>query len=363
MTMSISKRAARRSAVMTMKANPPTLTSPVRTKTYLDYESMSQGDIKKCERLIDEFLRTGEIECPTKSLYFKLMIVLREKRRIVSSKGNFTKAGEYDNLIRQISNFFNESNYYKAKAEEVDAAQNELYYSQTRSVEVEDKWTTQLSKMRSQSIRSIKKVNDFCDQQMENYDTKIPDTLPPEYSKLSPELLNMKDRERHMISCRMFKEAEELHKEFAKRQKEELQRHREEYFRSFEISRKLLEKRTNRKRTAIQSDWERKINHTEHMMNKELKPLKSSVNYLQKKVIDAKSEYIGEDDPILYDEKEIYNPRTYDVTNTIRTRGITPKTITRSWKSIRPTTELVTTKQMSATMQRKNRNFDSNRWP
>ncbi|OHT09548.1 hypothetical protein TRFO_21608 [Tritrichomonas foetus] len=358
-----SGRAIRKSKVMTMKANPPTLVPPVRQTSYMDYESLSPKDKAVCARMIDEFRRTREISCPNSALYQKLLCFLREQRRIAASQGNFNKAGEIDNFMRELSQFYHENSLFKAKAEEVAVAENQYMTEQAHLMEVREKWSIEVEKQRQHRDCAIKRIDEFCDQQMNDYDTKIPDTLPASHSKLSPELLNIKDRERHMIGCRMYKEAAELHKEFEKRQKEELQRRREEYYQSFEISRNLLEKRTNRKRTAIRSDWERKMNHTEHIRNKETRPLTAGVGYLESKLIDNKAEYIGEDDPIINNEKAIYDSKTYRVSPPMMTRGVTPRTMVSATRSLESPPQVVSTKKMSATMMRQNHKLDSNRWP
>ncbi|KAK8897122.1 hypothetical protein M9Y10_015056 [Tritrichomonas musculus] len=364
MSMNLSARATRRSAIMTMKANPPSLVPPVRQKTYIDYDSMSLADKNKCERLIEEFQRTGKIECPTRNTYFKLMVVLREHRRVASSEGDFVKAGEYDILIREISQFFHEADLYKAKAEECDVAESQMMTTRSRLVDVEDKWHNELDRLQTMSARATQRVNDFCDTQMYNYDNKIPEHLPASHSKLSPDLLNLKEREKHMIGCRMFKEAAELHKEFEKRQKVELQRRREEYFKSFEISRVALEKRTQRRRDACQSDWERKIQHAEHMMNKEVKPIQDSIGFMQKRLNSARAEYIGEDDPIIKGDKEVIEERTYHISPPASTRSIkAPRTMQRSTRFINEPTNLMSTKQVSQMMQKQNTKFYDHRWP
>lgn len=358
-----SGRAVRKSKIMTMKANPPSLVPPVRQTSYMDYDSLSSGDKAKCKKLIDQFQRTGQITCPTAIMYQKILCVLREERRIFSSDGNFVKAGELDTIMRELSQFYHENKLYKAKAEEVQIAENQLRITQGNYAEAKNKWEKEIAKQEQQRTRAIERVDEFCDQRMNEYDTKIPDLLPASHSKLSPELLNIKDRERHMIGCRMFKEAEALHKEFEKRQKEELQRRRYEYYQSFEIERKELEGRTNRKRTAARSDWERKINHTQHIANKETKPLGSACGYLERKLVDAKAEYIGEDDPIINDEKEIYESTRFRGYKPILSRTITPRTLLSSTKSISAPSTLITTKRMSSTLQKQNRNLDSVRWP
>jgi hypothetical protein len=63
------------------------------------------------------------------------------------------------------------------------------------------------------------------------------------FLRLSPDLLDLREREKHLIGSRRFGEAAVLHKEFERRQQQELQRQSKEYFE------KERNKRTNVKQT------------------------------------------------------------------------------------------------------------------
>ena len=123
-----------------------------------------------------------------------------------------------------------------------------------------------------------------------------------------------------------------------------MQKRREDYAKHFETGRQEVVRRNEKIMNACESNWETKISHAEFLKNKEIQPLLNSVAVLKRKLIGAQAEYIGEDDPII---------RQDDL----------KRTLTRTERDFPRKGFEVTTKKMSETMQKQNRNLDSTRWP
>ena len=365
--MTKSAKAIRREKIMSMNATAPSLIPGVRQIPFLDYTSMSQADKNKCERMIEEFRRTGQISCPTDRTYFKLMIVLREKRRILASQGNIAACTELDTLTRQLSDFFLENKMYVAKAEEVSILQGQAGSERARLQDLEDQWRTKRDILVKQRDREVKRVEEMTKASIAAYDSSVPKELPPEFTRLSADLLDLREKERHMIGSRRYDEADQLHKEFLKRQAQELVKRREEYAEYFEKNRAVLERRNERKEKGVKSDWNRKMNHFNHMMKKELVPLRAGVGYIETKLQDSRAEYIGEDDPIVADDPALTLAKTtgnqFRVTEPVMTRSIPPTTITATKRAIQRGQAVMSTRKMAAAMKRQNQSLDSNRWP
>ena len=362
-----SPKAIRRGRLMSMQVNAPSLIPGVRQTPFLDYTAMSEAEKAKCERLIEEFRKSGKITCPTNNTYFKLMIVLREKRRILACQGNIAACTELDNLTRQISDFYLEGKMYVAKAEEVSILQNQYLSEKARLADLEEQWKTKYDVMVRRKDKEIGRVEEMTKTGMVTFDASIPRELPTEFTRLSADLLDLREKERHLIGSRRFDEAEELHKEFLKRQKQELVKRREEFAAHFEKERVQMEKRMERKQRGIKSDWDRKMNHFTHMMNKELVPLRQGVAFLERKLQDAKAEYIGEDDPIVADDPSLTVAKTtgnqFLVSRALIDRAPPKTTITATRRDIYRPQAVMSTRKMAAAMRRQNQALDSNRWP
>jgi hypothetical protein len=333
--------------------------------SFLDYQAIPTGEVSKIDRAIDEFRHTKRISCPTSRLYFKMMAVLRERRRLAIVDGDLKLGGEMDTLIREISDFFLENKLFVSKAEKVAIVQNEYETERARLDELEAKWASELNGMIQQRDREEGRVEELARTNLQTFDASMPGELPPEFTRLSADLLDLREKEKHLVGSRRFPEAARLHAEFLKRQNDELVRRREEFAEHFEHDRNEVERRNYRRTSTVQSDWNRKINHFRHMMNSELAPLRQGVANLLEKLMTAKSEYIGEDDPILRNEPQLMSAR--DSGNLMRvsapvfTRGLLPRTMVATTRAIEREKALMSTRRMAEAMKRQSQKFDSRR--
>jgi hypothetical protein len=349
------ERSVRRERAMSIGVEKPTLVPNVRTLTFMDYSSLTPADITKCDRQIEEFKRTGKIACPTSHGYFKILVVLRERRRLLSCAGNLEGAGEIDTLMRELSDFFLENKLYTGKAEKVDTHQGQCDSESQRLHERTWQWRDDQTAICQKRDAVQQRIAESAKSYLNSYDGSMPDTLPLDFTRLSADLLDLREREKHLIGSRRFEEAAALHKEFEIRQRQELQRRREEYFEHFEKERTALERRNERKKASSKDHWDNHVNHFTHEMNGELRPLRKGVGQLTAKVECSKAEYIGEDDPILRGESYLTEARDggniYRRTRAL-TRNIHPRSMTATRRELVRPQPMTTTQRLSEAQYR-----------
>jgi hypothetical protein len=343
-------RALRHDRALALTADAPTLVPIVRTSTFIDYESLSESDITACDQQIDEFRKSGQITCPTRNSYFKLMVVLRERRRVLALDGELEEAAELDVLMREISDFFIENKLYTAKAERVELHQRQCDTEAQRLAELEVKWRADQIALNQRRQAAQRRVSEDAATFLRNYDRSFPERLPPEFTRLSADLLDLRDRERHLILSRRFDEAAQLHKEFERRQRQELVKRREEYFEHCEKERAEIERRNARRRASVSAHWGNRVDLFAYRMQGELQALRNGVSHLTAKVAASKAEYIGEDDRILRDDSYLAEVRdggnVYRRTTSLA-RSIVPRTLTTARREITRPCPRTTTQRLS----------------
>ena len=381
----MSTKAERKARVMNMQASGPTLVPITRTCSFMDYKQLSAGDKAKYERECDDFIRTQKIRCKTAQDYFKSMAALREKRRLLSLQTDYAGATQVDDLIRQLSDYFIENHLYTDKAQLVDVVNYQYQSQRSRLNGLIEKWDAQINNAREQYQRELEDLEDECQAVIDKHDSSVPQKLPVKYSKLSSDLLNLREQERHLIGSRRFAEAEQYHKEFEKRKEAELNNKKLEYFESSEKRRKEKEVANQRRISALKDLWERRIAELQFNRDKEVKPLEKAIESLQRKYALAKSEYVGEDDPIpeavVFQANQVGNSEL-TMSGTFRDRDLvsyeaSPVT-PRSVSSIKPVPgkNLVgnerpvkrgvvgtTDKKRTTTLKKQGTLLDSTRWP
>jgi hypothetical protein len=145
-----------------------------------------------------------------------------------------------------------------------------------------------------------------------------------------------------------------------------LVRRRAEYAEHFENGRTELERRNVRKIASLKSDWDRKVDRLRHLMNVEVLPLREGVENLLRKWLNAKSEYIGEDDPILRGDPSLTRAQQsgnlFRVSEPAYARNATPRTMASSRRGIDREKAVMSTRRMAETMRRQNEKYDRRRW-
>ena len=281
----------------------PTLLPITRTFPFIDYEALSNSDKILYNKMAENFIETENVASLKSESYFKLMCVLREKRREFCLKFQTLLADRIDTLMQRLSVLFLERKLYNSKAEMVAAIKLQLEIEENQLKSMATMLHSDYANLLDAREKAINKVNAECEQRMSVYDNSIPEKLPPEYRKLSSELLNLRQVEKSLIGSRRYKEADKIHREFLKKQKQELEQQRIKYYQSFEKERKRIETRNKRATQAVVVQWERKVEKMKEEMENKLHAKRCAIDNLKHKLVSAEAEYIGEDDPIVREEE------------------------------------------------------------
>ena len=341
----------RHAKAMQMEVSGPSLTPiPQRgPETYFDYKKMSERDKLHCELRIREMIGSGTVTCLQSDEYFQMMAVLRENRCEAARNNDYDRCDQLDELMRQLSDYFLENKLYMSKAERVYAIQSQLDAVKAKLETAEKHWEERDSDMATARDSSIQRRESECRCSLSKYDAKMPGNLPAEFCKLSPETLNLYEQEKQLVASRRFKEAAIVHVEFLARKKKELERKKDDYYRKFEKGRTQVEVRNTKRQQATETNWDRKVKNADHNKNKEIQALREAVSNLESKLISAKAEYIGEDDPILAELEA--HPKD------------TPFSLAGNDRPMKRAVPRASTARISQRMQVQNRKIDSTRWP
>jgi hypothetical protein len=289
--------------------HPPTLIPHLPVVPYHDYEALSQADKVRCERLIESILSSKITPTFDRDMYFKVMSVLHEKRRRLALAAQCLSADTVDEVMRRISYLFLEKQLFNSKEEHVYAVQIQYDIENQRLAELEREQNDRVASVEAEAERAIQGVEQECEERIRAFDDSIPQDLPPEYCKLSPDLLNVINQEKHLIGSRRFREADKFHREIVVRQKGELVQQRERYLRSFEVERVRIANRNKKAMDAVQLFWQRRIEVAKDECRSSIAAKRAAVENLWHKLIDARAEYIGEDDGTVLQESSEFARR------------------------------------------------------
>lgn len=370
---------------MSMKATGPSLTPIVRINPYLDYMELDCPDKKKYLKTARDIYETAILKCKTNKDYFKCMASFREQRRLLALKGDYDGAARIDGYIRKLSDFFLENHMYTSKAE-LCAVSETIFSTQRDTVStIQDRWDNKIDTMKTTYQRELADLEAENARKLAKFDNSHPQKLPIRYNKLSPELLNLREIEKHLIASRRFEEAKKIHQEFERKKREELNKQKRQYFDDSEKRRTEIIKLGEKKVNALKDAWERRISEAKITKEHEVTPHQKSYTSLERNVTRRKSEYIGQEDPI--PEEVVFVARKVDpveLENSVNVyksrdlvsfdKSITPRSVSHLAKH--PGPNLVgaerpveygvvdaTNKSKTVCLRKQARDLDSRRWP
>jgi hypothetical protein len=265
-------------------------------------------------------------------MYFKVMSCLHEKRRQLALAAKCLSADTVDEAMRRISYLFLEKQLFNSKEDRVYAIQIQYDIENHRLTELEKEQTDHVAFVENEAQLAIQGVERECEDRILAFDNSIPQDLPPEYCKLSPDLLNVINQEKHLITSRRFREADKFHREILVRQKAELVVQRERYLRSFEVERVRIANRNKKAMDAVHVFWQRRIEVARDECHTAIAAKRAAVENLWHKLIAARAEYIGEDDGTVLGEssefaRQLPTRRDEPVPQTTRSETV------KLWKS------------------------------
>jgi hypothetical protein len=121
-------------------------------------------------------------------------------------------------------------------------------------------------------------------QELADFDSSFPESLPRHYSRLSPHLLNLRERQKHLVLSRRYHDAVPVREQANQREEEELDIQRGNLIRDFEARRGQLIDRLNGQTACFEKNWARKRARFEIERDRELDGLKKAVANVESKI-------------------------------------------------------------------------------
>jgi hypothetical protein len=269
-----------------------------------------------------------------------------------------------------LSGFFLESRLYAGKRHRVFGVEGQYFTTLQKLNDEESKWADDWEALLRQRQKGLDSASGTNTTRLQKFDALVPSEIPPDAVRLSADLLDLREREKHLIGSRRFDEAAQLHKAFRERQHDELLQRREEYFNKLEHQREQVVSRNKHAYACQLTFWERRINKFRSQMDTALAPLREAVARLLKKLVETKSEYIGYDDPIIHLDTSLVGPKitgnfqAVKRPQTQRYGKVTiPRSIAGTCRPVSGARDKVPVRRLSASLHASVFEPDSRRWP
>jgi hypothetical protein len=210
--------------------------------------------------------------------------VMKTKRVRQVSRTNYPKSQDLDRTIDTCIEYEIDSRRLAPRLLEVAGFEEKLDDARQRFDAARQRG--RFTRQQFDAIRedAENKLEDKLNDEMLDYGSHVPRSLPLEFSKFSGKLLDVRERQRKSAWFRRYDDAGALRKEALQKEKDELNACTDRFTRSFKLQRQHVLDKQEEKRNGFQDFWVRKKQQCDRKIAKELSDLRYAVEHWDRDV-------------------------------------------------------------------------------
>ena len=229
-------------------------------------------------------IKTGDVSQVNYSNLDKVLARIKQIQKDASDKGDYELAKYADYAYQDAIQHVNEERYLEisqSKKEELNykllATENDLDY-------LREHWAQVLENAKIQANTDIEVLHQENQNAIKEFDMMIDSELPIQYRKPSSKLLDLRKKQKAMMSSKRFIEAKEVKREADKLERYEKAQNLERYKKKQEADRVRLINKLENKIYARQQNWVRTIEGIQRIASYEIEHASRSVRNLKEKI-------------------------------------------------------------------------------
>lgn len=197
--------------------------------------------------------------------------------------------------------------------ERVEELKEKLAESRKSLQDLRSRWRAVIQNFQKQRDEELQEIYQENMRKLEEVEKLKEEPPPPKFRKYSPMLLNMRTREKAMVSSKMYDEASVLQEEANKIQAVEDERNRQEWHANVDDQSQKLADKLNKALSVRETNLHKEENNIRRQMRKELTSAEKQVAHLERAIEDSQSTFLG-----ITDDDQALN-------RTAKSRGVTPR--------------------------------------
>ena len=227
----------------------------------------------------------------------KAIPVVKKRIRNNTEEGDFRTCQKLENLLKELNtrNLLRNYNYIKDERLaslkiQKEKAQDDLkkanaYYKQQ---------TAEFNKAYKENKEAMEQEHK---EQLEEFDGSFPEVLPVNFWKVSPQVLQLREQEKHCVHSHMFEEAIPYHERADQLELDELDEQRKKFLKAFHAQRQQLINVQQNQKECFEKNWNRKRDTFHSEAQQQLNSLRLLIANLKRKIEMLENEGGGYDVP------------------------------------------------------------------
>ncbi|OHT05203.1 hypothetical protein TRFO_27140 [Tritrichomonas foetus] len=164
--------------------------------------------------------------------------------------------------------------------EKMSEQQQRLEIAQIQLENVKEKWDILIEQRKQQMEEDLQNRQAEFLVSLEEFDQQFQKEPPPKVLKLSPTALDLKAKERFLVSSKRFDEAKKMRAMANLRERQEIKSKKEQYYKNLLKEREKLIEKEKQKEFVVEMNWQSNIIQMQMNANKEITHAQKTVDHL-----------------------------------------------------------------------------------
>ena len=266
-----------------------------RAKSAKTREIRSETIDEPINPLIDELLEGRPTETVDDTQLTDVIQALKMKKEELAQDGDYRKLQVAENIIQELNSRQYEATYTFVQGNKLANLKKQLNDTKFELKNKQQMWGEQRAAFEEEYQNAREDLINDQQQELQEYDSSFPEILPANFRKLSPQVLQLREQEKHLVLTKRYEDAIFYRERADRLEQQELEQQRSKFVRAFQVKRNQLIETQKTQLSCFEKHWERRLALLDKESNEDMKPLKTSIRNLQKR-IDAID--VGIDEPL-----------------------------------------------------------------
>jgi hypothetical protein len=234
--------------------------------------------------------------------------VMKTKRHRSVSRGGYPKSDNLDRTIDHCIEYELDSRRLGPHLLRIEEIRSKLEDARARFETARRECSGQ--RVQFEEIRQDREghLDETLKNEMLDYGSHVPTTIPMEFSKFSSKVLDTRERQRKSAWFRQYDEAEALRKDAHTREKGELEVLTAKFARSYKLQKQEVVRKQTTRKDVFKQHWQRKKDEEERIMTQRLTNLKKAVEHWERDLAQAEGAAGAEYRRIKTNERMVSTP-------------------------------------------------------
>lgn len=211
---------------------------------------------------------------------------MKERKRKAGRINNYALSQTISDMIARLISMKFQIKVDAMKSQQIKELNAVITQAKKDLENLKNKWNERIEKFNADQAKAAQDMEAEHIKQLENFDNNIPTDLPPQYCKLTPDLLNMMETERKLVLIKEYDQAKTLKAENDKRKAKETEEQKKKFLAVVEKQRKALLNEQEHAIECFNARWTREAEKLNNQKDKEIATQQKVVEHYEQDLQD-----------------------------------------------------------------------------